>query len=197
VEGVYLRALDALEQIFEYRPYLLGSQPTLADFGFFASMFRHFSLDPTPGRIMRERAPAVYEWTARLWNERASLASFGMESGIPRDWGPILDEIGAAYLPYLAANAEAWKARRAHFDLEVQGVRYRSLPTSRYRVWCLEQLKRHCRALPDAAQQHARTLLAEHGAWDPLWRVDDPQSGHDPEGTAPFAAGIEVFRRFS
>jgi polyhydroxyalkanoate synthase len=32
-----------------------------------------------------------------------------------------------------------------------------------------------------------------HGCWDPLWRVADPRSGHDPEGRAPFARGISMF----
>ena len=39
VEGSYTRTLDQLEAIFQQRPYLLGELPTLADFGFFASMF--------------------------------------------------------------------------------------------------------------------------------------------------------------
>jgi len=33
-------------------------------------MFRHFGIDPTPSRIMRNTAPAVYEWVARMWNAR-------------------------------------------------------------------------------------------------------------------------------
>jgi len=72
VEEVYLRTLAHLDAIFAVRPFLLGEVPTLADFGFFASMFRHFSLDPTPSAIMRTRAPAVWEWVARVWNARAS-----------------------------------------------------------------------------------------------------------------------------
>ena len=113
VESTYLRTLDQLELIFTKRPYLLGEAPTLSDFGFFASMFRHFSQDPTAAGIMRERAPSVFEWQARLWNERGrARPSPTLVSGIPEDWGPLLDEVGSAYLPYLCANAEAWQSRR-------------------------------------------------------------------------------------
>ncbi|MCZ6853653.1 MAG: glutathione S-transferase family protein [Gammaproteobacteria bacterium] len=58
VESIYLKSLDQLEAIFAVRPYLLGEQPTLADFGFFAPMFRHFAQDPTVGDIMRAAHPA-------------------------------------------------------------------------------------------------------------------------------------------
>ncbi|MEM7016174.1 MAG: glutathione S-transferase family protein, partial [Pseudomonadota bacterium] len=47
VEAIYLNTLTHLEAIFQVRPYLLGERPSLADFGFFASMFLHFSQDPT------------------------------------------------------------------------------------------------------------------------------------------------------
>jgi glutathione S-transferase len=192
VEGVYLRTLDALGAVFASRPYLLGERPTLADFGFFASLFRHFGLDPTPAALMLERAPAVFEWTARLWNARASRVCGPLVAGIPDDLAPLLREIGGAYLPYLAANAEAWRARVRHFDLALPGVRYR-LPVSRYRVWCLEQLQRHARALAPAAREAVQKRLEAHGAWEPLWRVAEPASGHDPEGRAPFARGLPVF----
>ena len=68
VESSYLDTLAALDAIFARRPYVLGERPTEADFGFFASLFRHFASDPAPARIMRARAPQVLEWTARLWS---------------------------------------------------------------------------------------------------------------------------------
>jgi hypothetical protein len=107
-----LRAVGVVDTVVEGTVHRLEEDdaPTLADFGFFASMFRHFSQDPTPAAIMRERAPGVFEWQARLWNARASNTGDRLEDGVPEDWGPILDRIGSQYLPYLCANAEAWKA---------------------------------------------------------------------------------------
>ena len=193
IEGIYLRTLAALETMFATRLFMLGDVPTLADFGFFASMFRHFGLDPTASAIMRDRAPGVYAWLARLWNARASRERGALLAGVPSDWGPILDDIGAAYLPYLCANAEAWQARRQRFDVVIQDTPYARVPTSRYRVWCLERLRQHYDALPTAAQQAARILLERHAAWEPLWRLTDCRSGHDPDGRAPFGPGLKVF----
>lgn len=186
VESIYFDTLDRLSDIFATRPFLLGDVPTLADFGFFASMFRHFSQDPTPAEIMRVRGPAVFEWQARLWNARASTASGELVSGVPQDWGPLLDDIGEAYLPYLCANAEGFASGRTRHDATIQGVRYRKLPVSQYRVWCLERLRAHFEALPGGTRAQARALLERHGCWKPLWQVENLDSRHDPDGQVPF-----------
>lgn len=186
VESIYLGTLDQLEAIFQARPYLLGGVPSLADFGFFASMFRHFAQDPTASDLMRARAPGVYEWQARLWNARGSRMQGALLSRVPDDWAPILREIGRAYLPFLNANAEAWKAGQRRFDAQIQGVRYRDMPVSQYRVWCLEQLRAHFEALPEGARADARALLEKHEAWQPLFLVEDARSRYDPDGRVPF-----------
>ena len=186
VEGIYLKSLAQLEAIFQARPYLLGDLPTLADFGFFASMFRHFAQDPTASEIMRVRAPGVHEWQARLWNARASRMSGGLVAGIPADWSPILSEVGSAYLPFLNANAEAWRSRQRRFDARIQGVQYRAMPVSQYRVWCLEQLRGHFENLPETARGAAQALLEEHACWEPLFAGKEIDSGYDPDGRVPF-----------
>jgi glutathione S-transferase len=187
VEKIYLDSLVHLGAILETRPYLLGSKPSLADFGFFGPMFRHFAMDPPSARIMRETAPGVFEWVARVWNARASVTGGELLEQVPEDWGPILDSIGSAYLPYLCANAEAWKAGQGEFDVDIEGAPYRSIRTARYRVWCLEELRRHFDELSEPHQAEVRARLETHGCWEPLRRVENPASGLDPELEAPFS----------
>jgi len=170
VEAIYRRTLEQLEAIFRERPFLLGDRPGLADIGFSGPFFRHFGLDPVPAEIMRQQAPAVWEWAARLWNTRLESSSASLLQGVPADWGPILDEIGRQYLPYLCANVEAVAAGRKRFDAEIGGVRYRGARRSRYRVWCLQRLRDNFRALTSEQQGVAQVLLARHGCWEPLWR---------------------------
>jgi glutathione S-transferase len=186
VESCYSGALARLEAVFDVRPFLLGERPTLADFGFFASMFRHFAQDPTPAEIMRRTAPNVFEWQARLWNARPGNVGRELESGIPGEWGPFLDDLGRTYLPYLCANAEAWRQGRSRHDATIEGVIYRDLPVSQYRAWCLERLRGHYEALPADAQDAARTLLEKRGCWEPLWRIPEPDSKYDPDHAVPF-----------
>lgn len=185
VERSYTGTLAQLEAVFRTRPYLFGERPTVADFGFFASMFRHFGQDPTPAHIMRETAPAVFEWQARLWNATASTTAGPLVDGVPADLDPILDEIGSAYLPYLNANARGWADGAERHDAWIQGVHYRDLPVSQYRVWCLEQLRAHVDQLAADVRDGVRTRLHAHGCWKPLFELDDPASGY-PGDEVPF-----------
>lgn len=186
VESIYLNTLDRLEAIFATRPYLLGDRPTLGDFGLFAPMFRHFAQDPTASDIMRQRAPGVFAWQARLWNARASSTPGQVLDGLPDDLHPILNDIGDAYLPYLNANALAWQAGKEHFDPVMQGVQYRSVPVSQYRVWCLEQLQQRAGEVPKESQEQLKTLLQARGIWDPLFELAKPASRYDEGNDAPF-----------
>jgi len=189
VEGVYLKSLRHLESIFEHRPFLLGERPSLADFGFFAPMFRHFAQDPTPSEIMRRRAPRVYDWQARLWDARASSTHGELLQDVPEDWGPFLEEIGSAYLPFMNANALAWSRKQKRFDVEIQGTTYTRVPVSRYRVWCLSQLRANCDLLDDDAKSRARSLLTTHGCWEPLWEA--PADARYDDASVPFR-GLKV-----
>ena len=186
VEKIYLDSLEHLSAILATRPFLLGSRPSLADFGYFGPMFRHFAMDPPSARIMRETAPAVFEWTARVWNARDSVTGGELLGHVPDDWGPILSSIGSAYLPYLSANAEAWKAGKSHFDVDIEGAPYRNIRTARYRVWCMEELRRHFDELTEPQQQECRVRLEAHGCWEPLWQVEGLASEIDPKREAPF-----------
>ena len=170
VEVMFLRLLGQLQAIFSDRPFILGERPSLADIGLSGPFFRHFALDPVPLEIIRQQAPAVLEWVARLWNTRMEQCGGNWLPGIPKDLGPLLDDIGDAYLPYLCANVDAVAAGTPRFDVEVGGVAYHRARYSRYRVWCLQEQRSHYLALPEQAQTDVRVLLERHGCWEPLWR---------------------------
>jgi len=192
VEAIYLRTLDQLQAVFEQRPFLLGERPSLADVGFSGPFFRHFALDPVPLEIIRERAPAVLEWVARLWNTRLADCPGDWTGGIPDDLGPLLDEIGTHYLPYLCANVEAVAAGKKRFDADIGGVAYRGARYSRYRVWCLQQLREHFNALPDTVREQAKSLLEKHGCWEPLWRQPSLPLLPGQEEGLPFRASTKM-----
>ena len=192
VESIYLRNLDWLEAILARRPFLLGERPSLADFGYFASMFRHFGLDPTPSRIMRERAPSVFLWLARMWAAQSSRLAGAAPDTVPDDLDPIMRDIGAAYLPYLADNARAHAVGLETFDTVIEGVPYK-LRTHRYRVWCLDQLQRRFELLPDTAAAAVQSRLERVGAWAPLWAVSHPRSGFDPLDRLPFMTAASAW----
>src|SRR5450755_2675865 len=55
-ESSYANALEALEPLFARREFVFGDRPTIADIGLMGPFWRHFVHDPTPARLMQDRA---------------------------------------------------------------------------------------------------------------------------------------------
>ncbi len=193
VEAGYHRALASMTAVLVSRRFLLGDRPSLADIGLMGPMLRHFGQDPTPSEIMRDTAPHVFEWLARMWNAGSHPVGGDFATAISDDLAPLLKEICETHLVQLAENAQAWHDRQEKFSMTVQGCAYRNLPVSRYRVYCLEMLRERFAALDPAAQDAVRALLPHPGA-AVLWQETVPgQSGYDVERQAPFNKAINVF----
>ncbi|MFN3522069.1 MAG: glutathione S-transferase N-terminal domain-containing protein [Phenylobacterium sp.] len=159
VEALFHATLDALEPIFAARPYLFGQRPCEADFGLFGSMFRHFSHDPTPQDLMRRRAPHTLAWVARLWAASPqAIEAAPPLAGAPADLDPFLAEANDGYLPYLAANAAAWRAGASSVRAEAKGGVFITRP-SPYHVRCLDDLKRAFAALAAADRAAAAARI--------------------------------------
>ena len=195
VEAGYRAALAGMSAMLAGRPFLLGNAPSIADFGLMGPMLRHFGQDPTPAEIMRNEAPAVYEWVARTWNAQPPAEGPRFASEWPADGAGLLREVAETHLVQLRANAVALGEGRRRFDVTIQGCRYGSLPVSRYRVWCLEQLR-------GALEAVARERRGEIERWLGTAAMElldggkaPPASGHDTAGTVPFGPGLNVYGR--
>jgi len=193
VEQGYHRILALMSTALAERPYLLGASPSIADFGLMGPMLRHFGQDPTPAEIMRDTAPRVYDWVARTWNASDMTQQHAFVETLPDDLDGLLQEICETHLVQLAENARAWHEGKKKFDMLVQGCQYRHLPVSRYRVYCLEQLRRHFEALVPESRQLVQDKLSFPMA-DLLWQdAIKADSGYDAAGDAPFNKAINVF----
>jgi glutathione S-transferase len=180
----YLDLLDAMSALLEDQPYLLGSHPTLVDIGLFGPMFRHYAQDPTPSRVMEERAPAVYAWVGRVWNARAHR--LGREP-IPSDfshpgWEYFVRDIVQNYWPFLLRTARAWAAGKPRVDHEAHGVTYKNLKVVHYRVYCLEVLQNEYRSLSEPNRKTVDALLRPYGT---LELIDGLDSGLMQEHQLP------------
>lgn len=163
IEALYLDALRELEAVFARRPFLFGDRPCDADFGLFGPFFRHFFCDPTPGALMRERAPHVAHWVTRLWKTRpADLEGAAAVRTAPDDLGFFFEMAANDYLPYLEANARAVSAGAKDVGYRAQGVEWR-IPSAPYRAECFNQLKRRFAALDSEAAHRVAGLLPAGG----------------------------------
>lgn len=194
VEQGYHRILELMSQIFEHRQFVLGDAPSLADFGLMGPMLRHFGQDPTPAEIMRDTAPSVFEWLGRMWNARKRSGDVGFLSEVSDDLHPLLQEISETHMVQLVENAKAWHQNKDKFSMSVQGYIYEGLPTSQYRVHCLERLRGRFAELSVEAQKSIKPFLP-HEAANALW--DDSlqiASRYDEAREAPYNKAINVFR---
>lgn len=188
VRQLYHRTLAQLSALLQDRPFLLGRRPSIVDFAFFASMFRHFALDPHPAKIMVDTAPAVWEWVARVWNARGEQqGAYGLEDFGAPEWDAIFAMIAGEYLPYLDANAQAWAQQRKRFDFTLAGTRYPSMPVVRYRVACRGQLLKAWRALAAGERARAARRLSGTGIGQWLDSAADVDAGLDAEFELPLA----------
>ena len=164
VEAAYLDTLATLEPVFASHPFVLGERPTAADFGFMAPLFRHFFSDPAPARIMRERAPGVHEWVARMWNLRPErVEAMPRPERIPDDLGRLFATIAEVYLPYLDANAAAYAKGAKVVTYDVRGTAITE-PVKPYRVWCRDRLRAELLRLDDAARAGVERALGAGAA---------------------------------
>lgn len=192
IEQGYANALAAMSSMLENRPFLLGNAPSIADFGMMGPMLRHFGQDPTPQDIMRNTAPLVYDWVARMWLAK-DCGTPEFLTAIPEDTAPLLKEVCETHLAQLSANADAFGAGEDRFDMTVQSCRYRSIATSRYRVWCLEELRRRFAEMDSKDQGAVKSLLSYEGA-DLLWNNEEPApSGFNTDNHLPFGKALNVF----
>ena len=193
VEQGYLRALDLLEAIFSERPFILGDTPSIADFGFMGPMLRHFGQDPTPAEIMRSRAPGVYEWVARMWNAKPPVSAVAFLAEPDEKVAALLAEAAETHLVQLRENASAIARGDERYDQTIQGCRYSQVPSSRYRVWCLEQLRKEWKVLDSTTRDRVRALLPSPDSEILGAEAIPADSGYDPEDLAPFNRAINVF----
>ena len=161
IEALYLDTLDAMEAVLAKRSFLMGERPVEADFGFFGSMFRHFSSDPTPAAIMRARAPHVLLWVARLWAvQPGDIEKAALPASVPDDLAPLFTRISSEYLPYLIANESALAHGDKHVGYSQNDVRWQ-VPVSPYRARCFASLRKEYAVLDSDARLRVDALFGE------------------------------------
>jgi hypothetical protein len=172
LEESYRRILAAFEPHVAMTSYLFGSRPSLADFAWFGQL-SEMATDPTPMRIMRERAPFTDHWIRRLDDA----------SGVEGEWYPreralgawaeaLLQIAGELYLPFLVANADAFARGLERLEIEAWGLPY-ALAPFKYQVKCLELLRGKLAALDEEDRAALKPILTRSGCWEPLaaqWR---------------------------
>jgi len=99
IEATYLEFLDQLDQHFACFDFLLGSRPSIGDYGLMGPLYAHLGRDPVPRALMEERAPNVYAWVKRMNNPQPLSGEFLADDLIPDSLLPILVTLCRDQLP--------------------------------------------------------------------------------------------------
>ena len=201
VRDMFFEELKFLESVFSDRPFILGNQPSVADFGYFGSMFRHFGNDPESSEVMRNHGPNTYEWLARLWNLKSSSLKDEQKWVFPTEsyWNPLLDRIFNDYLPYLIQNADALNNKRKRFNYIGKNHNFKKTKTTVYRVFCLENIQFEYNNLSLNDKDKINQIFDKHGNIEHLLNISNIESGLKDFFTMPKNSiegkNIKGFRR--
>ncbi|WGS18890.1 MULTISPECIES: glutathione S-transferase N-terminal domain-containing protein [unclassified Bradyrhizobium] len=164
LEESHRRILAAFEPHVGMTNYLFGSRPSLADFAWFGQL-SEMATDPTPMRIMRQRAPFTDHWVRRL-DDASGVegAWYSREQALGGFAEALLRIAGELYLPFLVANADAHAKGLDRLEINVWGLSY-ALAPFKYQVKCLQQLRAKFAALDGADRAALRGVLERTGCW--------------------------------
>ena len=116
IEKSYEAFLAEFSAHLERYPYVLGDQPTLADFSLYGPLYAHLYRDPTSGELMKRLAPEVAEWVLRLKTGSKDSGVILADDAIPETLLPILTRQMQEQIPMLQATAamfDVWAAEAA------------------------------------------------------------------------------------
>src|SRR5262249_56283450 len=94
IEAWFERVVALLEAHLARRPFVFGGRPAFGDFGLWGQLY-NLSTDPTPGALLRARAPAVMAWIGRMLEPAAVDEFEGWDALAPPLQPPPRGQIGA------------------------------------------------------------------------------------------------------
>jgi hypothetical protein len=154
IEASFARAVELLEAHLAARPFLFGARPAFADFGVWPQLYEAWT-DPTPGALLRARAPRVVAWIERMLDPAAEGPFEPWEALAPTLEPLLREDVAGRFLPWSAANAEALAAGRPEFTVDLSGQGFTQ-----------QAQKYHARSLQALRERYGR--VADRAALDPV-----------------------------
>lgn len=107
VEASYESLLRELDQHFAQYDFLLGSRPSIGDFGLIGPLYAHQYRDPNSGALMERIAPNVVAWVKRMMNPQALAGEFLVDDEVPDTLLPVLGRMLREQLPVILNTMRA------------------------------------------------------------------------------------------
>ena len=179
IETVYLELLGQLNVHFGQYDFLLGSRPSIGDFGLIGPLYAHLGRDPVPRALMQERAPNVYAWVERMNNPVPLAGEFLSDDEIPATLIPVLETLCRDQFPDVLdviRNNRAWLEKHPGESIPrvlgmhsfntgaASGERY----IHSYAQWMFQRAYAHYHSLSGAELAAADKLLNTVGGYQAM-----------------------------
>ncbi len=106
IEASYEALLADLNVHFSQYDYLLGSRPSIGDYGMIGPLYAHLYRDPASGEIMKRLAPKVAAWVERMVDVQKPLSGeFLPGDEVPSTLIPVFERMMVEQLPVLQRTA--------------------------------------------------------------------------------------------
>ena len=154
IEASFARQLAILDAHLAERPYVFGGRPAFGDFGLFPQLYE-CSTDPTPSKLIGQRAPRVLAWIERMLDPKDEGEFEALDALWPSLKPLVESEVGGLFLPWSEANARALAAGEKEFSVKLE-----------LGVFSQQTQKYHAKSLGVLRQRYAS--VASKDALDPL-----------------------------
>ncbi|MCF6292465.1 MAG: glutathione S-transferase N-terminal domain-containing protein [Robiginitomaculum sp.] len=177
IEKTYEAFLRTFDQHLAEHDFLLGSQPSIGDFGLLGPLYAHNYRDPASGAMMEKIAPRVADWCRRTHAPQQALSGeFLADDEVPETLLPILRMFAGEQLPilldtlddlkkWLSENPDTKELPRitGFHKYKIDGVEEDRavLPFS---LWMLQRVLDHLASLSGDDRKFAAELLTKIGA---------------------------------
>jgi glutathione S-transferase len=191
VERSYEALLAELDRHFAEFPYLLGTRPSMGDFGLHGPLYAHQYRDPKSGELMRRLAPNLVAWVERMQHPTARLAGeFLPGDVVPDTLLPVVRRMMREQMPVLVDSANrlaTWLAAHPEESIpraigkhpfELEGERGERIVRP-YSLWMLQRARDVYRELSPAERERADTWLDSVGGIQFRKFVDPPRLARD------------------
>ncbi|MEM8799793.1 MAG: glutathione S-transferase N-terminal domain-containing protein [Pseudomonadota bacterium] len=175
IEASYEGFLRDLGAHFKHHPYLLGTRPSIGDYGLVGPLYAHLYRDPASGEVMERVSPEMVAWTKRThFPETPGEGSFLPNDEVPETLYPVLARQFREQMPMLyetvagyAAWCEASDDREVPRALGKQKLVFDGLEDNpaavcmmqSFPLWMLQRVYDHYHSLSGVDRAAVDTLL--------------------------------------
>ncbi|MBW2390132.1 MAG: glutathione S-transferase C-terminal domain-containing protein [Deltaproteobacteria bacterium] len=175
IESAYETMLRQLNEHFAEHQYLLGSRPSIGDYGLMGPLYAHNYRDPWSGDLMRRIAPNLARWVGSMNTPAPNTGSFLANDEVPETLLPLLEVMFAEGVPALLASLDAnaaWIEANpgaqelprmvGEHEFTIGGKRGKRMIRA-YSQWMLQRPLNHYQSLAGDDRERADRLLDSVG----------------------------------